>query len=110
LRELEGATAGEEMDTVVLLATLSRFTEGARRVVLGCERAMGVIVINGYEDGGQVTQFIWNAAAGRLLGSEMGVKTIFDPTANEVGVIPSRIVLTWNGNIIKTKRNIPGAI
>ena len=110
LRELEGATATEERDTIVLLATVSRFTEGARRFILSCERAMGVVVVGGYDFGGEVSQFIWNAAAGRLLGSEMGVKMVFDPGAAEDGVVASRVVLTWNGSIIKPKKRIPGAI
>ena len=112
LRELEGATATEEVETLVLLATLSRFTEGARRVVMGSERAMGVVVVGGYDVGGDVRQFIWNAAAGRLVGNELGVKRVFD--LGEEGErdddVASRVVLTWNGSVIKTKKSIPGAI
>ena len=112
LRELEGATATEEAGTLFLLATLSRFTEGARRVVMGSERAMGVVVVGGYDVGGDVRQFIWNAAAGRLVGNELGVKTVFDlgeEEEREDGV-GSRVVLTWNGSTIKTRKSIPGAI
>jgi hypothetical protein len=109
LRELEGATAGEPPDTLVLLATLSRFTEGARRVVLRSERAMGVVVVRGYEVGGEVVQFVWNGAAGRLVGSQVGVKTGFVPGDREDGV-QTRVMLTWDGGIIKTRKNIPGAI
>ena len=112
LRELEGATMSEEVETLVLLATLSRFTEGARRVVMGSERAMGVVVVGGYHVGGDVRQFIWNAAAGRLVGNELGVKRVFD--LGEEGErdddVASRVVLTWNGSVIKTKKSIPGAI
>src|SRR5277367_896322 len=107
LRELEGATSAEEHGTLVLLATLSRFTEGARRVVMGSDRAMGVVQVDGHVDGGQVGQFIWNGAAGRLVGHELGVKTVFIPGVKgdeqEVG---TRVVLTWNGSIIKTKNKI----
>ena len=113
LRELEGAASAEDTDTLILLATLSRFTEGARRVVMGSERAMGVVVVDGYEFGGEVRQFIWNGAAGRLVGSELGVKTVFDLSGwrgeDEDGV-GSKVVLTWNGSIIKTRKVIPGAI
>jgi hypothetical protein len=109
LRELEGATASEPNDTLVMLATLSRFTEGARRVVMGSERAMGVICVRGYDEQGEVIQFIWNAAAQRLLGSELGVKSVFLPAGeSEEGEVGSKIVLTWNGTIIKTKKKIPG--
>jgi hypothetical protein len=110
---LEGATTAEETDTVVLLATVSRFTEGARRVVMGSERAMGVVVVGGYEFGGEVQQFIWNGAAGRLLGNELGIKTVFDlggergEDDEEEDGVGTRIVLTWNGSIIKTRRIIP---
>jgi hypothetical protein len=112
LRELEGATASAETGTLVLLATLSRFTEGARRVVMGSERAMGVVVVGGYEIGGQIVQFIWNGAAGRLLGSQLGVKTVFDPgmaVGDDEGV-GSKVMLTWNGSIIKMKKKIPGEV
>jgi hypothetical protein len=108
LRELEGATTSESPDTLVLLATLSRFTEGARRVVFGSERAMGVVVVGGYDDGGEIVQFIWNGAAGRLVGGELGVKTVFVPGGKED--VASRVVLTWDGGIIKTQNKIPGAI
>jgi Protein of unknown function (DUF2034) len=111
LRELEGATASEEEGTLVLLATLSRFTEGARRVVMGSERAMGVIVVGGYEDGGLIEQFIWNGAAGRIVGSELGVKTVFEAGGKEDDEgVGSRVVLTWNGSIIKMRKSIPGGI
>ena len=111
LRELEGATTAEEHGTIVLLATLSRFTEGARRVVMGSERAMGVVLVGGYEIGGKVAQIMWNAAAGRLLGNELGVKTVFDPGSAEDGeTVGSKVVLTWNGSIIKPRKSIPGAI
>lgn len=114
LRELEGTTAAEETGTLVLLATVSRFTEGARRVVMGSERAMGVVVVGGYEFGGEIRQFIWNAAAGRLVGNEFGVKTVFDlggcGKGNEEEGMGSRVVLTWKGSIIKTRKVIPGAI
>ena len=110
LRELEGATVTEEHGTLVILATLTRFTEGARRVVMGGDRAMAVVQVDGYDDGGQVGQFIWNGAAGRLVGHELGVKTVFDPTAKtdeeEMG---KRVVLTWNDTVIKMRKNIPGA-
>ena len=113
LRELEGATTMEGQETLVLLATLTRFTEGARRVVMGSDRAMGVVQVDGHDEGGQVGQFIWNGAAGRLVGHELGVKTAFDPSMKrdeeEVGV-GKRAVLTWNGGVIKTRKNIPGEI
>jgi hypothetical protein len=112
LRELEGATTSAEPGTLVLLATLSRFTEGARRVVMGSERAMGVVVVGGYEIGGQILQFIWNGAAGRLLGSQLGVKAVFNPamvTGDDEGV-GSKVMLTWNGSIIKMKKKIPGEV
>lgn len=100
----------EEHGTLVILATLTRFTEGARRVVMGGDRAMAVVQVDGYDDGGQVGQFIWNGAAGRLVGHELGVKTVFDPTAKtdeeEMG---KRVVLTWNDTVIKMRKNIPGA-
>jgi hypothetical protein len=110
LRELEGATASAETGTLVLLATLSRFTEGARRVVMGSERAMGVVVVGGYEIGGQIVQFIWNGAAGRLLGSQLGAKTVFDPgmVVGDDDGVGSKVMLTWNGSIIKMKKKIPG--
>ena len=111
LRELEGATASEELDTVILLATLSRFTDGARRVVMGSDRPMGVVVVGGYNVGGNVSQFIWNRAAGRLLGSELGARAVFEPSQGEdEESVGSRVVLIWNGSLIKTRKNIPGAI
>jgi hypothetical protein len=107
LRELEGATSAEEHGTLILLATLSRFTEGARRVVMGSDRAMGVVQIDGHENGGQVGQFIWNGAAGRLVGHELGVKTVFDPGVKEDEEdVGKRVVLTWNGSLIKPKNKV----
>jgi hypothetical protein len=111
-RELEGATAAEEDDTLVLLAALSRFTEGARRAVMGSERPMGAVLVGAYDSGGEVRQFLWNSAAGRVVGSQLGVKTFFDQgsrTDGEEG-ITSRVVLTWEGKIIKTKKKIPGEV
>jgi len=109
LRELEGATSAEEHGTFVLLATLSRFTEGARRVVMGSDRAMGVVQVDGHENGGQVGQFIWNGAAGRLMGHELGVKTVFDPgVKGDEEDVGRRVVLTWNGTIINYHRNPTG--
>jgi hypothetical protein len=111
-RELEGATAAEEDVTLVLLATLSRFTEGARRVMMGSERPMGAVLVGAYDGGGQVRQFIWNSAAGRVVGPQLGVKTFFDQTSkreDEEGMA-SRVVLTWEGNIIKKKKDIPGQV
>ena len=111
VRELEGATTAEDPGTMVILATLSRFTEGCRRVIMGSGRAMGVVLVGGPEVDGKVTQVMWNAAAGRLLGNELGVKTVFDTgILHEVENVGSRIVLTWNGSIIKPRKNIPGAI
>ena len=111
LRELEGATAAEGPETLLLLAIVSRFTEGARRVVMGSERAMGVVVVGGYDFGGEVVQFIWNEAAARLVGNEVDVKTVFVPGKDgEDGEgVGTRVMLTWNGTIIKAKKNIPGA-
>ena len=109
LRELEGATSAEEHGTLILLATLSRFTEGARRVVMGSDRAMGVVQVDGHESGGQVGQFIWNGAAGRLMGHELGVKTVFDPgVKGDEEDVGRRVVLTWNGTIINYHRNPTG--
>lgn len=111
LRELEGVTAAEGVGTLLLLATLSRFTEGARRVVMSSNTPMGVIVVGGYDIGGEVTQFIWNGAAGRLLSNELGVKAVFDPgNQNNADreAMETRVVLTWNGSTVKTKDNIPG--
>jgi len=111
LRELEGATATEEQETLILLATLTRFTEGARRIVMGSDRAMGVVQIDGHDEGGQIGQFIWNGAAGRLVGHELGAKTVFDPAMKrDEEELGKRVVLTWNGGVIKTRKNIPGAI
>lgn len=110
LRELEGATMADQEGTIVLLAALSRFTEGARRVVMGSNRAMGVVLVRGYDDGGQVSQFMWNNAAGLLLGNELGVKTVFDSTAAENSeTLGSRVLLSWNRSIIPTRKTIPGA-
>jgi Protein of unknown function (DUF2034) len=111
-RELEGATAAEEDGTLVLLATLSRFTEGARRAMMGSERPMGAVLVGAYDGGGQVRQFIWNSAAGRVVGPQLGVKTFFDQTSKREGEegMASRVVLTWEGNIIKTKKDIPGQV
>jgi len=111
LRELEGATMSEGQETLVLLATLSRFTEGARRAIMGSERPMGALLVGAYGLGGQVRQFIWNSAAGRLLGPELGVQTFFDQSLekdNDEEGIASRVILTWEGNIIKTKNTILG--
>jgi hypothetical protein len=73
---------------------------------------MGVIVVSGNEEGGEVRQFIWNGAAGRVLGQGLGVKTAFSPSVSceEEGAVGSRVELTWNGRIIKPKKNIPGEI
>jgi Protein of unknown function (DUF2034) len=113
LRELEGATASEEIGTLLLLATLSRFTEGARRAVMGSDMAMGVVVVGGFDTGGEVRQFIWNGAAGRLLSYELGVKAVFGPgdqgKANEEAM-ETWVVLTWNGSVMKTRKDTPGAI
>jgi len=110
LRELEGATIADQDGTIVLLAALSRFTEGARRVVMSSDRAMGVILVRGYDAGGQVAQFMWNNAAGLLLGNELGVKTVFDPkSAENDETMGSRVVLSWNRSIIPTRKTIPGA-
>lgn len=111
LRELEGATTSEELDTIILLATLSRFTEGARRVVMGSDRPMGVVVVGAYNVGGNVSQFIWNSAAGRLLGNGLDVRAVFEPSQREgEESVGSRVMLIWNGSIIKTRKSIPGTI
>ena len=108
-RELEGATSAEEPGTLVLLATISRFTEGARRAVMGSERPMGGVLVQGYQEGGEVAQFIWNAAAGRLLGDALGVRKVFNSgeTDDDEGV-RTRVLLTWEGRPIKMKKDIPG--
>ena len=102
----------EGQETLVLLATLSRFTEGAIRVIMASERPMGALLVGPYDLGGQIRQFIWNSAAGRLVGPELGVQTFFDQSLENVDDedgIASRVVLTWEGKIIKTKRAIPEA-
>ena len=75
---------------------------------------MGVVVVGGYEFGGEIRQFIWNGAAGRLVGNELGVKTVFDlggrGKEDEEEGVGSRVVLTWKGSIIKTRKAVPGAI
>jgi len=112
LRELEGATMSEGKETLVLLATLSRFTEGAIRVIMASERPMGALLVRPYDLGGQIRQFIWNSAAGRLVGPELGVQTFFDQdleNCDDEDGLASRVVLTWEGKVIKTTRTIPEA-
>jgi Protein of unknown function (DUF2034) len=108
LRELEGATAAEDSGTLVLLSSLSRFTEGTRRFLLRSNQPMGCVLVNGYLEGGYVEQFIWNGAAGTLLGYELGVKTVYGKQTGDEDDIEKRLVLTWNGDLLKTKKNIPG--
>ena len=90
---------------MLLLACSSRVTEGARKVVLKSSRAMGIVVVVQ----GEVRQFMWNEVAGRVLGMELGVKTVFSKN-DEDEEISSRIKLTWNGKIIKERKNIPGEL
>jgi len=111
MRELEGATTAEDPDTIVLLAALSRSTLGARKVMMGSEKAMGMIAVQTYEEGGQVVQFMWNAAAARILGSGLGVKLVFDSSLSddEDDERHGRVALTCDGRVIKMKKHIPGA-
>lgn len=110
MRELEGATTAEDPDTIVLLAALSRSTLGARKVMMGSEKAMGMIAVQTYEEGGQVVQLMWNAAAARILGSGLGVKLVFDSSlSDDDDEKHGRVALTWDGRVTKMKKHIPGA-
>jgi hypothetical protein len=73
---------------------------------------MGAVLVGAYDGGGQVRQFIWNSAAGRVVGPQLGVKTFFDQSlrTGDEEEMTSRVALTWEGNIIKTKKNIPGQV
>ena len=71
---------------------------------MGSDRAMGVVQVDGHGAGGGVGQFIWNSAAGRLVGHDLGVKMVFEPGLKEdEDEVGRRVVLTWNGNVIRPK-------
>ena len=110
MRELEGATTAEDPDTIILLAALSRSTLGARKVMMGSEKAMGMVAVQSYEEGGQVVQFMWNGAAARILGNGLGVKLVFDSSVSDEDNDEKRgrVALTWNAGVIKMKKHIPG--
>jgi Required for respiratory growth protein 7 len=108
LRELEGATAGEEPGTIVLMATTGRTTLGARRVISACKRPMGIVVVIPLGDDSElrIRQFMWNEAAQQILGPELSAKTITHVESEEAPL--QYATLTWNDRTIKPRIYIDG--
>lgn len=83
-------------NTVRILATTSHCTPGTKRQMLSSSQALAYCYIEPYEDGGSLSQFVWNKPANVLLKG-LGASIRHAP-GNEEG--DGEVVLTLNGQIL----------
>ncbi|KAK9371316.1 hypothetical protein V1509DRAFT_614296 [Lipomyces kononenkoae] len=66
-RELEGTLVNANPNTLAVLAAPLPATPAGKRVLASSEKAIAFCQILGYEDGGIMSQMIWNNTADKLL-------------------------------------------
>ncbi|KAK9324254.1 hypothetical protein V1517DRAFT_64563 [Lipomyces orientalis] len=67
-RELEGSLVNASPETLAVLAAPLPATAAGKRILTSSDKAMAFCLVLGYEEGGVMTQMIWNSAAEKLLG------------------------------------------
>lgn len=96
IRELEGAIGHASSNTIGIMATISHCTPGAKQQMLLSQRALAYCYTTPYANGGYISQFVWNKAAGVLLQG-LSASIRHTPGKEETG---GRVVLTVNGQVL----------
>jgi hypothetical protein len=105
LRELEGTlntTTTPQSPPLGILAASSPCTPGMRKHMLLSRLPLAFCCVAKWEDGGHLLQFLWNAAAGNLIGRAVGVTTRYIIPQDGIGTghLEREAVLTVDGEVV----------